>query len=146
MRRLEGRVNPTAPRVAALYIYRWQREVERLPVGVQEQMNAHLLPLDLGAERQAVRTIAPVWVVELDAVPGFLCRPQQLVQADALVLGFHVSQQPSGIEQGHEAMHIGVLRHQGPVEPARLVVLAVGVVVAALGAPHFVAHENHRHT
>ena len=99
----------------------------------------------LGAERQAVRTCAPVRLVEGDAVPGLVRFPQQLVQTDALALVFHVAQQPSGVEQGHEPVDIGVLRHQGPVEPARLVVLAVSVVVAMLGAPHFVAHENHGH-
>ncbi len=33
----------------------------------------------------------------------------------------------------------------GPVEPADLVVLAVGVVVAALAAAHLIAPEDHRH-
>src|SRR5439155_25411962 len=32
------------------------------------------------------------------------------------------------------------------VEPTRFVVLAVGVVIAALRAPHFVAHGYHGHT
>ena len=34
---------------------------------------------------------------------------------------------------------------QRPVDPAQLVVLAVGIVVAALGAAEFVAGEQHRH-
>ena len=38
-----------------------------------------------------------------------------------------------------------MLLQQRPVEPTGFVVLAVGVVVAALGAPHFVAHHDHRH-
>ena len=33
-----------------------------------------------------------------------------------------------------------------PVDPADLIVLAVGVVVAVLGAPHFVPGQQHRHT
>src|SRR5256885_4527452 len=37
------------------------------------------------------------------------------------------------------------LREQRPVEPADLVVLTIGVVVAALSAPHLVAHEHHGH-
>ena len=41
--------------------------------------------------------------------------------------------------------HVRVLRKQIPVEPARLIVLAIGVVVATLTAPHLVTHEEHRH-
>ena len=38
-----------------------------------------------------------------------------------------------------------MLFDQRPVEPRHLVVLAIGVVVAALGAPAFVPHQQHRH-
>src|SRR5271167_2810027 len=34
-------------------------------------------------------------------------------------------------------------RHHAPVQPTDFIVLAVGVVVALLGARHFVASENH---
>ena len=42
----------------------------------------------------------------------------------------------------HEAEHLGVALDQPPVEPTDGVVLAVGVVVAALGAADFVAGER----
>ena len=46
-----------------------------------------------------------------------------------------------------EALHEGeqalVLPGQFPIEPTDLIVLAVGVVVALLGAPCFVAHQQH---
>src|SRR6516162_806173 len=87
--------------------------------------------------------MAPVRLFELYSVPGDISSAEQLVQGRALVFSFQVSQQPSSNEQCHEPMHIGVLRDQGPVKPAGLVVLAVGVVVATLGAPHFIAHLNH---
>ena len=35
---------------------------------------------------------------------------------------------------------------QVPVEPARIIVLAVGVIVAALTAPHLITHNKHGHT
>ena len=35
---------------------------------------------------------------------------------------------------------------QIPVEPTRIVVLAVGIIVAALTTPHLVAHNKHGHT
>src|SRR5258708_3147975 len=49
-------------------------------------------------------------------------------------------------QKSHIAMHISVLRNQRPVEPTDLVVLAIGVVVTLLRAPHFVAHRYHRET
>ena len=47
-------------------------------------------------------------------------------------------------QPGDEAQQVGVALGEAPVEPARLVVLAVGVVVAALRAAHLVAHQQHR--
>src|SRR5690242_17532047 len=38
-----------------------------------------------------------------------------------------------------------MLGHQMPVEPTRLVILAVGVVVATLAASHLIAHNKHGH-
>src|ERR1700724_3375838 len=43
-------------------------------------------------------------------------------------------------------MDIGMLSDERPVKPTALVVLAIGVVVTLLGAPHFVTHQNHRQT
>src|SRR5271166_5536138 len=48
-----------------------------------------------------------------------------------------------GGEQCDESVHVRVLGDQGPVEPTDVFVLAVGVVVAALGAARFVAHQDH---
>src|SRR6266481_3672578 len=43
-------------------------------------------------------------------------------------------------------MDICVLCKEGPVEPASFVILAIGIIVSELCAPHFVTHENHGHT
>src|SRR5260370_2763907 len=40
-------------------------------------------------------------------------------------------------------MYIGVLCNQRPIKPAGFVVLIPCIIVAALSAPHFVAHEEH---
>src|SRR5215475_10296839 len=42
-------------------------------------------------------------------------------------------------------MNIGMLREQRPIEPASFVILAIGIVVPALGASRFVTHQHHRH-
>jgi hypothetical protein len=54
-----------------------------------------------------------------------------------------------GTAQGTDALneleqrHIAIL--QRPINPADLVILAVGVVVALLGPPDFVSTQEHRH-
>ena len=45
-----------------------------------------------------------------------------------------------------EPMDVRVPLDSGPIEPADLAVAAIGVIVAALRAPHFVAHHEHRRT
>src|SRR5262245_59744923 len=39
-----------------------------------------------------------------------------------------------------------MLVQQAPVEPSGVVVLPLGLVVAALGPPHFVTHQQHWHS
>ena len=46
----------------------------------------------------------------------------------------------------HEPVEVPVPIEEAPVEPAHIVVLAIGIVVATLGAAHFVAHLQHRGT
>ena len=100
---------------------------------------------DLRGDRQAVRRLLPVGLVQFHAVPGTMRLPEQLIQAHVRLFGLHLSQQPSSVQQRQEPVHVRVLRDERPVEPARFVVLAVGIVVAPLGAAHLVAHEDHGH-
>ena len=102
-------------------------------------------PAKFRTERQAVRAGAPVRLLQFHAVPGLFRIPEQLVQAHAPALMLHVPQQTAGDQQFDEPVHVGVLGEQRPVEPTGLVVLAVGVVVAVLRAPHFVTHDDHGH-
>src|SRR4029079_7063021 len=51
----------------------------------------------------------------------------------------------AGDEPLTEAQDPGVPIDEGPVEPAQLAVLAVGVVVAELRPADLVAHRDHRH-
>src|SRR5262249_22789786 len=57
----------------------------------------------------------------------------------------HLAQHSPRDEQAQEAVYVGVFLNQRPVEPAGLVVLAIGVVVAALCLPDFVGHQDHGH-
>src|SRR6516162_3199659 len=80
--------------------------------------------------------IVPAWLVQLSAVPG------NVRQTALIHLPLEVTTGTSGTEimtcgdeQLPEAQERAVLFRQAPVEPADLIVLAVGVVVALLGAP-----------
>src|ERR1035438_3414165 len=59
---------------------------------------------------------------------------------------FHVSNHAARDQQLHEPEDIRIFAKQVPVEPTRIVVLAVGVVVPALATPHLIAHNKHGHT
>ena len=57
-----------------------------------------------------------------------------------------VAQQLPFDEEFEEAMHVGMFGEERLVEPTGLVILTVSFVVTVLGAPHFVAHQNHGRT
>ena len=59
---------------------------------------------------------------------------------------FHVSDHTALNQQLHKAKNVGVFGQQVPVEPTRIIVLAVGVIVAMLTTPHLIAHNKHGHT
>ena len=59
---------------------------------------------------------------------------------------FHVSDRTALNQQLHKAKNVGVFRQQIPVEPTRIIVLAVGIIVAMLTTPHLIAHNKHGHT
>src|SRR5205807_553352 len=95
---------------------------------------------------QARRGVAPGGGAEVGAVPGDLGHAVAV-----LVLADQEAAPPQdriGARQrdglSHELGEIGVGAGAAPIEPAELVVLAVGVVVAALRAEELVAAEQHR--
>ncbi len=121
-----------------------EREVERLPVGVGDDVERHRSAAD--RDREASRVVRAIRPVERHAMPVDPRRCQQLLQR-------HVDRQieqllgaPARRDQRRgEAQHAGLALDGRPVEPAELVVLAVGVVVPVLAAQHLVAHGQHRH-
>ena len=85
-------------------------------------------------EGKAVRFVAPVWTPKLHAVPldprpsqNFVEVQNQLASRD---LRAHQQQKP------REAVNVPVLVECAPVKPADVIVLAIGVIVSALRAPH----------
>src|SRR5215469_7611889 len=76
-------------------------------------------------------------------MPGLSGGPKQLTQAPVALLRVQVAQEPLLDEQPYEAVEVGMFFKERPIEPARFVVLAVGIIVAGLRAANLIAHSNH---
>src|SRR5208283_80816 len=127
-----------------------QFEIERLPISVEHHMQPERdLPLARSHRQgKAMRRVTPVRPAELDAVPVDFGAAQQLVEAQPEAFLITRTQQPEalGNEFSHKLMEVPVSVEEAPIEPADLVILAIGIAVAPLSAPHFVAHLEHRRT
>ncbi len=93
-----GRVDPAAPWPSGLGSDRRQLEVQRLTVGVEDQVDQQLGIPDLRSHRQAVRRLLPVGLVQFHAMPGTMRFPEQLIQAHVWLFGLHLPQQPSSVQ------------------------------------------------
>jgi hypothetical protein len=97
---------------------------------------------------RARKVRAPVGVghgLAVGAEPLDVRRPAERVALEPAAAVEDRMRLPERDELARELEQRGALLLEAPVEPAELVVLAVGVVVAALRAAHLVAHEQHRH-
>src|SRR5262245_61991727 len=91
VRRVEGGVDPAAPSISAAIGGRGQLELEPLPVRREHDVKERALRPELRRERDAVRKRTPVRSAQLDAVPGNVGTPDQLVEGHALPLGLDVT-------------------------------------------------------
>jgi len=128
LRRLEGCVDPAAPWGFACVRHAGQLEIERVPICVEDQVMEQPFAAALDGDGDAVRILAPVGLTHLDAVPGQVRQVQELVEAHAGRV--NVPQEPLRVELDHETMNILMFREQCPIEPARFIVLTIGVVVS----------------
>ena len=143
IRRLQGGVEDPAPVAASPFGAGRQLERQGFPVGIQHEVQPETPLHHPGHDRERVGLLAPIRLLEPHAMPLDLCLAQELVEAEAGLLGRGVPDQPEPDELLHESVEVCVPRDEGPVEPAELAVLAVGVVVAALAPPDLVPHEQH---
>ena len=73
-------------------------EVERFPVGVEDQERGELFLGEFGAEGHAVRVVAPVGLELVDAVPGLGGLGEQFAQAFAVAFVVDVAEQAAFVE------------------------------------------------
>ena len=71
---------------------------------------------------------------------------KDLVEGQIGIFPRGMPHQPGSDEETYKAVDIGVAFNQFPVEPACLIILAIGVVVPPLGAAHLVTHMQHWRT
>src|SRR4029077_14732982 len=97
---------------------------------------------------KAMRRVTPVRPTELDAVPVHFGAAQQLVEAqpEAVLMTRTQQPEPLGNEFPDKLMEVPMPVEEAPIKPAHFVILAIGIAVAPLSAPHFVAHLEHRRT
>jgi len=67
VRGVEGSVDPSTPRISNPVVYRWQLEIERLPIRVQDHVEEESFLPEFGGERDAARTLAPVRLVQSES-------------------------------------------------------------------------------
>ena len=119
-------------------------KVKRFPIGIEhdEEMLWILFSSDVEQLKgDAVRLFAPVWLMQAHAVPHDV-RTAGFGPVGAIAVEFALLAKTQ--QAGDKAKERLLLIYLLPIEPTDLIVLAVGVVVAALGAAHLIAHEHHR--
>src|SRR5262245_30370813 len=132
------------PNGAVVVVEPRQLELQRTPVRVKDEVKQSILVRRFNGDRQAVRRVAPVGLIQLDAVPDSLRFPELLNEALALTLAVQGATQAPLAEQADEPVQVRMFLKQRPIEPTRFIVLTVGVVVAVLTPADFVPHNNQR--
>ncbi len=138
---LQSRIDPSAPRVLAL----WQLEFLRFPMRVESEVDHKVLLFELPAECDGIGSVAPIGAIRLQPMPSLRGTAQHFREPDPTLFVSDVTGCALLAQQSREPKNIFVSNEIGPVEPADVIVLAIGVVVAALRSSDFVPHEDHRH-
>src|SRR5262249_13424020 len=120
-----------------------KREFERPPERVQNHVENKVFPGQSSVQGDAVRPGIPIRLSELYAVPAFSGAGGELRQAQATLFRVRVAQQSPLDEEPCEALNAGISLQLRPIEPARFVVPAIGVVVSGLRAARLVSHADH---
>src|SRR4030065_2315904 len=119
--------------------YGGQTKIDRIGAGIEHQAKCALLIFMDQTGKLFCFRVGPVGQSSSRA------KPMDLVVRLELLLAQNRMGATKGDHATGEAENIPVLFQTAPVMPARFVVLAVGVVVAALRATKFVPAEQHRH-
>src|SRR5215472_2822731 len=101
--------------------------------GAREEAEIDVMP---GGRRKPWAIPRNVW----NATAGDRTTREEVAAGEAWVATSKCDELP------RKAKYLAIGLDKSPVEPRDLVVLAVRVVVAALGMQHLVAREQHRHT
>jgi hypothetical protein len=83
-----------------------------------------------------VRERRPIRLIEFHAVPRMFLSTENLAQTHAVAFMFHVAHHTTLNQQLHKPDEVGMFGQQIPVEPARIIIMAVGIVIATLTTPH----------
>src|SRR5581483_6722051 len=104
LRRVQHRVDPSPPRFTV-----WngrQLEFQRLPVAVEDEVEAEAFLSQFRLEGDAVGVFAPVRPAELYPVPGLVRLFDEPGQARSPFLASGVAQEPAGEQELDEPVHV----------------------------------------
>ena len=116
-----------------------QLEIDRIGAGIEHEEKCALLIFMDQTGKLSFFRVGPVGQSSLRA------EPMDLGVRVELLLTQNRMRSTKGDHATGEVEDFSVLFQAVPVMPARFVVLAVSVVVTALGAAKFVSAEQHRH-
>ena len=145
MRRIQCSIDPPPPFFSTLLQYR-KFELEWFPISIEDDVRQYSFVFQFPADCNAVRKRRPVRLIEFHAVPSKFLFAENLAQTHAVAFMFHVAHHTALNQQPHKPEEVGMFGQQIPVEPARIIILAVGIIIATLTTPHLVAHNKHGHT
>ena len=86
--------------------------------------------LQFPADCDAVRKRRPIRLIEFHAVPSKFLFAENLAQTQAVAFMFHVAHHTALNQQLHKPEEVGMFGQQIPVEPTRIIILAVGIIIA----------------
>src|SRR5262245_8959724 len=139
-RRLHG-VNEATPATPG---ERRQREGMLLPMRVGDEVHIlrrlSLPPVQV--HRQRARLPGPVWLPQLNTMPGDV-HPTAFLVALEGVAAEQRMRPPKLEEMLEKPEQVGMRLEEAPIDPTDCIVLTVGVVVATLRAPELIPGQDH---
>src|ERR1700758_5389349 len=129
-------IDPPPPFLCSLPQYR-KFELESIQISIEDDVRQYPFDLQLPADCDAVRERRPIRLIEFHAVPSMFLFAENLAQTQAFM--FHVAHHTPLNQQLHKSEEVGMFGQQIPIEPARIIVLAVSIIIATLTTPHLVA-------
>src|SRR5208337_146516 len=134
-------IQPAIPASLFTFLEARKLKFQRFPISIEDKVAKKTALRVLDADRQAVIFVAPALLIQADAMELDLQAGEYLVEGRELrIAQVWVRMQADGDQLLGEPMDIAVFFKPGPIQPANLIILTIGIVIALLAAPDLIAH------